>query len=375
MRVWLTTSGPLYPNLYIFIVGHPGVGKNRVLRIARSYMLEVPDFHMGPISLTGASLVDTLSEAKRTIIRPPHEPLEYNSMTITAEELTAFMHKYDDEMIGMLSAFYDPDPYGQARRGKDLRVKIARPQLNVLSGTQPSFLMKFLPEAAWDQGFTSRVIMVFSDERHIGDDFAESAKLRALASNMIHDIKSIAKLVGEFTVTKEYRDAVNAWRKGGQLPIPNHPKLVHYNSRRKVHLYKLSMVSSLDRSDTLILTKDDFDSALGWLTEAEQTMPEIFKAGSIGADGKAIDEIYHFIKITDRGNGVSESDIINYARERLPLNSIQNVISVMEKSNLITSIGIDRMTGLRKFKPIYQANQMDDEADDDFSEEQNEEMM
>ena len=147
------------------------MGKTRTIRAAKSYVLEIPDFHIAPTSMTAASLIDTLVESKRLIVQLPHPPLEYNSMLIAADELGAFIHKYDDEMIAVLSAFYDPDPYGHARRGKDIKIKIKRPQLSILCGTTPSNLLKFVPEGAWDQGFMSRMILVFSDERIIGDDF------------------------------------------------------------------------------------------------------------------------------------------------------------------------------------------------------------
>lgn len=339
MRVWLTTSSPLYPNLYVFIVGHPGVGKNRIIRVAKRYMNEIHEFQFAPTSLTGASLVDALAAAKRFIPRLPDPPLEYNTLTITAEELTAFMHKYDDEMIGLLSAFYDPDPYAQNRRGKDLKIKIDHPQMNILSGTTPSNLVALMPEVAWDQGFTSRVILIFSDERVIGDDFAQ--KTRGLNDDLAHDIKAIGNLTGEFKVTQEYRDAVNNWRALGEPPLVNHPKLLHYKTRRRVHLYKLSMVSAADCSDVLLLTKDDFNRAMGWLVEAEARMPEIFQAGSSGAESKAMDEICHYVQMADRGQGVPEHKIVGFARERVPMHSILRIVEIMVASGLIASKGMD----------------------------------
>lgn len=340
MKTYLMTSSPLYPNLYVFIVGHPGVGKNRIIRVAKRYMNELPEFHFAPTSLTGAALVDTLAASKRFIARLPDPPIEYNNTVITAEELTAFMHKYDDEMVGLLSAFYDPDPYAQSRRGRDIKIKIDHPQVNLMSGTTPSNLVQLMPDSAWDQGFTSRVIMVHSDERIIGDDFAGTS--RGLDDNLIHDIKMIGALSGEFKVTQEYRAAVNDWRALGEPPVINHPKLLHYKTRRRVHLYKLSMVAAADRGDVLLLTKEDFNRAMGWMLEAEQFMPDIFTSGSTGTDARAIDEIYHHIKIADKGDGVPEHQIVNFARSRVPMHSILRVIEIMTASGQITSRGVDK---------------------------------
>jgi hypothetical protein len=342
MRTWLQTSSPLYPNLYVFIVG-----KNRIIRVMKRFLNEIPEFHFAPTSLTGAALVDTLAASKRFIPRLPDPPLEYYNTTITAEELTAFMHKYDDEMVGLLSAFYDPDPYAQSRRGKDIKIKIDRPQVNLISGTTPSNLVALMPETAWDQGFTSRVILVHSDERIVGDDFAGTA--RDMDKDLIYDIKMIGALSGEFKVTTEYRDAVNNWRALGEPPVINHPKLLHYKTRRRVHLYKLSMVSAADRSDVLLLTKEDFNRAMGWLLEAESFMPDIFTAGSTGTDARALDEILHFITASDRGDGVPETQIMNFARQKIPLTSLWRVLETMIGSGMIINRGLDRH-GQRWFK-------------------------
>ena len=348
MKTYLQTSSPLYPNLYVFIVGNPGVGKNRIIRVAKRYMNEIPEFHFAPTSLTGASLVDTLAASKRFIARLPDPPLEYYNTVITAEELTAFMHKYDDEMVGLLSAFYDPDPYAQSRRGRDIKIKIERPQVNLMSGTTPSNLVQLMPDSAWDQGFTSRVILVHSDERIVGDDFAGTR--REMDESLIHDIKMIGALSGEFKVTSEYRNAVNDWRALGEPPIINHPKLLHYKTRRRVHLYKLSMVSAADRGDVLLLTKDDFNRALGWMVEAESFMPDIFTAGSTGTDSRAIDEIAHFIRNCGP-DGAPEHKIINFARTRVPMHSILRIIEIMIASGQVTTRGVDKH-GARWFQSV-----------------------
>ena len=162
--------------------------------------------------------------------------------------------------------------------------------------------------------------MVFSDERIIGDDFAPVESSHSV--DLLHDIEIINGIIGEFQVTDQYRKAVNDWRQLGEVPVPNHPKLIHYVTRRRAHLYKMSMISAIDRSNSLILTKDDFNRAMGWLLEAEDTMIEIFKAGATNADAAAMEEIIHFIKINDRGFGVSEQKITRFASDRIPLHSI-----------------------------------------------------
>src|SRR6185437_5189364 len=341
-KVWLMTSSPVYPNLYTFLVGHPGTGKTRVIRSAKAYLRELPEPHIAPLSLTWASLVDALLRSKRTIIRLPDEPLEYNSMFIAPDELGTFIHKYDNEMTDGLSALYDPDEYSQERRGGDLKIKIKSPQVSILSGATPTRLMEIIPESAWGQGFTSRALMIFSDERIIGDDFAPIE--RKLSDDLLHDIKLINGLVGNFQVAEDYRNLVNLWRQNGEAPAPTHPKLIHYNTRRKVHFYKLSMVAAIDRSNTLVLTRDDFNRAMNWLVQAEANMPDVFKAGTSGSDAAAMDEIFHYVQVAG-ARGLPEHKLVHYARQRVPAHSVMRVIEIMSRSGMIKSIGMDKKTG------------------------------
>lgn len=336
-----TKRGPIWPNIYCILVAYPGVGKTSTIEEAEKYYLATPEPHKAPTSMTGSALVDAMVKSKR-IVRGKDIDLDYNSMFITADELTAFMHKYDDEVIGIMSQFYSPREYAQWRRGNELRLKIERPQLNVLCGSTPSNLMNLMPENAWEQGFTSRFVMLFSDERKNGDDFAEHLAHK-LDDDMVHDLRVICSLVGDFKVTDEYRNAVNEWREAGEPPSPTHPKLMHYTTRRRVHLYKLSMVSAIDCGDTLLLTRADFDRALAWLVEAEETMSDIFKAGAGNADAKAIDEIHHYVLTSCvGGKTIPGYKIVNFAKARIPLHSVERVIGIMEKSGLIKQAGLDK---------------------------------
>ena len=347
-KVWVRTSHNLFPNLYVFLIAHPGVGKTRIINQAKFLSSQLPDPHIAPVSMTFASLVDALLDAKRSIIRKPEGEIGYNSMYITADEMGAFIHKYDQEMIDGLSAFYDPTPYQQRRRTNDIKIAIDSPQINMLAGSTPQNLMGFMPDKAWGQGFTSRIILVFSDERIVVDDFADHGPPKT--ADLIADLKHISNLFGRFTITEAYRAAVNNWKALGEPPTPSHPRLIHYITRRRVHLYKLSMVASVDRGDDMTLTEDDFLTAIGWLVEAETVMEDVFKAGATNADAAAMDEIQHFVRINDSGMGVSEYRIVNFARERIPLTSITRIIEIMEKTGQLIAAGLDKRTNVRWFK-------------------------
>lgn len=348
-KTWITTSSPMYPNLYVGMIAQPGVGKTRIISEAGKLLQQLPEPYIAPTSINSSSLVDHLVECKRVIIQPSGA-IEYNSMILLADELGTFMHEYENSLVAELTSFYNVTalPYGQRRRGNNLKIKIERPQLNILFGSTPSNLLKFMPEGAWTQGFASRIIFIYSEERRVIDDFG--VDVAELPVDLIHDLKIINTLIGKFSVTEDYRNAINMWRENGEetpsAPKPTHPRLLHYCTRRKEHLYRLSMIASIDKSNALILTKEDFNRAMGWMAEAEATMPLIFRTQSETSDGAVMDEIQHFVQ--KRGT-LREQELIRELGKRVNAHAVGRVMEVMERSGMIVMESKDRH-GIRTFK-------------------------
>ena len=73
-------------------------------------------------------------------------------MSIFADEMGAFIHKYDNEMIDGLSAFYDPTPIPTGPQNQRPSYQDRIPQINMLCGCTPQNLTDLMPEKAWGQG-------------------------------------------------------------------------------------------------------------------------------------------------------------------------------------------------------------------------------
>lgn len=344
-------SGPLYPNLYTFLVGHAGLGKSKAIKAALKFYLELPEPHITATSVTMASLTDHLVDFKRQIIRMPEPMIEYNSALIVADELSAFMAEYKDNgLIPGLTALYDCGAYSQSRRTKDLRIILERPQVNILTGTTPSNLLLFIPDYAWEQGFTSRIIMIYADVKPSINVWETETKEMPL--EMLHDIAAINSQVGQLAWKPEWAESMNNWKQNGQKPVPDHPKLKWYCERRYAHMIKLSMVSAMDRSNDLLLEQQDFLRALGWLLHAEQHMPAIFQATGQGLDNRVMEDVHHYVQRTGE-KGMSEHLIIREISKRgVPAHSVKRVVEVMEQSGMIKVVSMDARTSNRIFKAL-----------------------
>lgn len=352
-KVFMNTGSYLYPNIYVWLIGKAGIGKTRAIGAAGKLIRPVEGMHFGATSMTSASLVDHLNEAKCKVIRFPNEMLEYNALYIIADELSAFMSKWDTEMAASLTQFFDNEPYAQGRRVANIRIKIAKPQLNMLVGSTPANLMGLVPDIAWEQGLMSRVFLVHSHERPIINIFDTTNVNRSIPKELEHDLKIIARLEGQFGWTEEWAEAMHNWKEMEHsipdvAPKPDHPRLASYVSRRFSHAMKLAMISAIDRGNELILTLPDFNRSIGWLAEIEAAMPDIFAEGALSPEAKAQEDIIHFVR-QHGDKGVLESRLLNFARERLPGREVRAAVELLEKAGTIYSSAYDTKTGLRTF--------------------------
>lgn len=349
-KVWAWTTDVIYPNMYTFLVGHPGVGKSRTIGAARK-MLETfgeGEFHIAPTDMTAASLVDTLKQAERKKIDPANGISEiFHSMLMMPDDWQVIMSSWKEDLIAALTTFYDVSiPFSQARRWtKEKKSTIKAPQLSILAGTTPKQLMSTMPEGSWEQGFASRTMFIFSDERIVGDSIFK--KPEGNSDDLIHDLHIIHSLWGQLSNSGDFIESVDKWRKAGEPPRPNHPRLLHYNSRRLVHLLKLCIIACVDRGEKLIIDQCDFERAMKWLLEAEYFMPDIFKAGSGNADSKAMEEIQHFIQI--QGRVLEEWEVMAFASKIIPVQSLHRLLDVMIRSNMIRHVGNNPQYGTGRY--------------------------
>lgn len=344
-KAWLTTAkGVLYPNQFLFLIGPAGVGKS--LCTALSYELlttiRTPEspIHVAPTSVTKASLADALNKAERRIVKLHEVPpiTSFNSLQVIANELGVFLPAWDGDFMSTLTDLWDNGRYHETRRTSKVEINIPKAQLNILSATTPAYLNALLPEGAWEFGFMSRVINIYSGETEYTDIFAELDHDGAIWKALENDLSCIYNMWGEFAITDEVKEAINAWARQGFRPRPDHPKLTHYNTRRLAHLLKLCMVASAATSCERIITLDHYAEALDWLVEVESYMPDIFKALKVGGDARAIEECWHFAyqHWMRKKEPIPEHLLVTFLGERVPAHSVDRILDVMVRAQLLT---------------------------------------
>lgn len=339
-RVWITTArNALFPNLFLMLVSPPAVGKTQAIMNTQDLWHAMKKLKVAPSSVTKASLIDAISSARQNIPLANGKGLiEYSSLQVASSEFGVLVPKYDMEFLSVLTDIYDcPRVYRETRRTLNKEIDIHKPQLNFIAGTQPGFLASLLPEEAWNQGFMSRVIMIYSAQPVRVSLFEALEPRQDLFKSLVERLVSMTKLYGGFLLDDDAKHELERWARTGMDPIPEHSKLQNYCGRRVLHILKLTMIAAISRSGELRITLEDVNRARDWLLSAEQTMPDVFREMTQRSDNQVIQELHFFmwkLWLKDK-KPLHESRLIHFLSARVPSEKVQRVLDVAEKSNIV----------------------------------------
>jgi len=293
-KCWTQWEKQIYPNMYIILVGPPGIRKGTILGYSYDLLSKI-GVKMCAESITREALVrefcnaavntDSYTDGEATAI--------HSSMTVFSSELTVFLGQNNLQLISDLNDWYDCKDtweYRTKHQGNDI---IDGVWLNLIGATTPTFLQSALPNDAVGGGLISRIVFIFGDKKSklvpLPTITEREIKLR---EQLFCDLEAIYMLKGQFKLTEEYKAAYSDWYLAGEAnPVFTDNNLKSYNERRATHLRKLSMVFSASRSNDLIIDLSDFIRARNLLEDTEKFMPFVFAGRGRAALSEILEDI------------------------------------------------------------------------------------
>lgn len=346
-RVWVRSNlGDTFANLFVVLAATPGIGKTKIIQTTTDLLAETKIIHIAPTSVSKASLLDTLGRSIRTLVLSESEIDEFSCLFIGASELESLLPSGDPDMMAVLRELWDNRPFYQDVKRTTLKepLWIPKPQVNLLAGDTPARLMELLPEAAWGGGFAARLLFVYADSTPDIDPFSESASNGGKEA-ILAGLKALAEVYGQCALTPEAVAALRAWRSAGMSPVPDHPRLQHYRSRRFEYTLKLSIVSGLSTSGRPLIDVPDVQRAIQWLLQMEARIPAVFRAMSGKSDIQVLQELFNHLwwrwNTKEPGKPISGAIIYQFLVSRVPADKIRGLVLAALGANMLSRIGED----------------------------------
>jgi len=302
-RVWIDMKRfQWYPSFYIIFVGPPGIiAKSTTIDISTDLLRQVPGIKFGPNAITWQALVSAFAGAS--------ESFEYEAewhpmspLTLVASELGSLLNLQDKDMINLLIELWDgKKTYEKITKmsGNDI---IEAPWINMQAGTTPHWIADNMPQAMIGGGLSSRCIFVYGDtkDKYVAyvDEQVKQGDVK-LRGRLIEDLEKIAMLCGRFTISAEARDWGRVWYEKFWKDASSRmddQMLEGYAARKQTHMHKVAMVLSASRSDSLIISAEDLQTANQMLEDLENDMHRVFSRIGRSEDSMQAERFIEFVR-------------------------------------------------------------------------------
>jgi hypothetical protein len=385
-RVWLgDEKDPIYPNMYIILVGEPGIGKGRVIKPVNSILkhhklnptgveedkdsatvmvdvnamlgnamnkaIEQPLLiPVAPEATTYEALVNNMAKAVRRINYKWRNPAtdreetkvySHSSLCFCLEEMSSLFRKRTEDLVNFLLVTYDCGDYDYVTKhqGKD---HVRKCCLNMLAGTTPSFLQATFDDKLLSEGFSSRSIFVYEyANRHNKWGLAEFTPEQIKArEEIIAHIKRLAGLYGQAKLSPEADEFGRAWWEEihPTKRSNNNLKLAPYYARKKLHFMKLAMAIHFGESTDMVIGVESCKYALEVLDQAEKRMHFALSFGGKNHQSGVAKSIIKYLKAVGPNNPQSFSDLLIEFFDHATESELEEVIQFLSRTGQVERV-------------------------------------
>src|SRR3990167_8817354 len=280
-QVWYPFgSTRIWPNLYVVFVGPSGCGKTQAMRKGKP-LIDCLDIPMSPDKSTGAKLLHRMSQAvqspamtKDNVMKTPY--------LIYAEEFPSFLgdKAYTTGLLADLTALWDcPEPAWTKSTMKDDNVGIPNPYVCLLAGTTAQGLFDTLPHNTLGQGFTSRILFIYSEynnKRVPMPPYNDTHRKRFM--DLQEDLIQIQNVIGPFHLTPSAEELWTSYynQRGNPADRFEDDRSQGFASREPIYVLKLSEIFSLAEGDDKAIKVYHVQNAIDTLATVTEQLPLVY---------------------------------------------------------------------------------------------------
>lgn len=299
----------IVPNFYIVLAAPAGVAKKSTSINAGVELLEkVPGIVFGPNSGSWQGVGDMMEKSivyfRYNEKDETEKPKPMSAMTIIASELGTFFRPDDGHATSFLTDMWDGKRHVFRHHTKHSGSnEIINPWLNIIGATTLSWIQENIPENMIGDGLLSRVIFVHADKKRYSIPRPSQVPLAENfedhQNKLIADLTRISQLAGDYDYTPEANEWMTRWyneHDNGTRPLHlTSDRFGGYLGRKQIHLVKLAIILAAAQRDELLLTVEDFETALRFLEETEHSMLRVFESIGVVDEVKFLKEMLAYV--------------------------------------------------------------------------------
>lgn len=253
-RVWVKqdVATNIYPNLYVFLVGPSGSGKEQAIKNVLKLVTPHPEINPYAGKMTGPAMWEYLSKSGESTVegRGKHKTVTTIAPKVyfVTEELGACVNSGDlgQAMVAAMTAFYVRPPLLTDGTRQHGFVKLVNPLVNWLAGTTDEWMVRSIPKDAVEGGFVARVQVVRGQRDYsvryprmiYPDDYDE---VKAHLQSRIEDLLMLQE--GQFELDDEAIALHDDWYIHAKPPDDS--VLLPAFNRADALIYKLALLLAL----------------------------------------------------------------------------------------------------------------------------------
>lgn len=312
-RVWIErhADSKMAPNLYVFLLGQSGVGKEKAINTAVRYVADNKQVNVYAGRATAPYLIDYMG---RTEKGPTGEPAPINNkLYFITEELGMAVRSGDmaHDLITVMTKMYGGHDYA-LKEGTRMHntVVLKNPCVNWLAGTTEEWLFRSVDRDAVEGGFVPRVLCIRGtrDYTQRYPQIIYPSDYDQVKAYLQERVQAFTEVEGAFQLDDSARRWHEDWYR--KRVAPEDKQLQPSFNRGDEMLHKLAILIALSEWDHAAsdnvpasITAAHLQRACGYLDQVIMEMPEIFRQAAATPQTKNIDVVADIIfrkKIIDR---------------------------------------------------------------------------
>jgi hypothetical protein len=356
-RVWTPPDHDrVYPNMYITLVGDPGVGKGGPIRAVSSILTEhkledhkdtskfkgdekvvadavidndikvaQEDMVKGknkdasiekalliPVAadaVTYEALIQSMSYCLRRINYLKTEPdgkqrmaiYSHSSQCFCLEEIASLFRKHQNDLVNFLIQAYDCGESYEYRTKTAGRDRILRICVNFLGGTTPDFMQETFDDALVNQGYSSRTFYIYGHKNRKSVFFRPelTEAQRGYRKELSAHVKALTKLYGQIRIDQSTMDWLTRWKEDfdakPEMRTAKSPKMKAFWARMNIHVMKVAMAKHFSESLEMYIPLETFKWAIDFIMHEANSMQLALTVGGDNPLAKSSAKVYEYL--------------------------------------------------------------------------------